>query len=179
MSTYTALEMVLPGKCHHMARSDNTSVLELARVGTDTTSRNLEFWLAAAGPGVTDDQVSPRHPPPVAGVCPSRAAQCQRGLPLLPVLAGPGQDLPHRQGGRRLLAAPQVLLTDRDPVRWYHSVNNTILQATQMFMSPSFKYNPLMQLMLKLSGRDALTRVPEVGNLSQYHFQDISICFHC
>ena len=78
---------------------------------------------------------------------------------------------------------PQVLLTDRDPVRWYQSVNNTILQATQMFMSPSFKYNPLMQLMLKLSGRDGITRVPEVGmvnlGISKYLFQAVSTCFHC
>ena len=43
MSTYAALEMILPGKCHHMAR-----------VMSDKTDRNTTFWLRAVRGEVTD-----------------------------------------------------------------------------------------------------------------------------
>ena len=40
----------------------------------------------------------------------------------------------------------QVLLNDRDPVRWYESVKNTIWQIQQLRNSPPVTFNPLLQV---------------------------------
>ena len=72
----------------------------------------------------------------------------------------------------------QVLLNDRDPVRWYESVKNTILQVVGWINGPATRYNqgasfqkmtipvtrfnPIMQLLLKLSGQGAISVVPAV-----------------
>jgi hypothetical protein len=54
-STYTALEILLPGKCHHMARVGTdptprhcTALHCMAMAGTNPMSRNVTFWLKAA-----------------------------------------------------------------------------------------------------------------------------------
>ena len=56
----------------------------------------------------------------------------------------------------------QVLLNDRDPVRWYESVKNTILNVVTLFSNPIVAYNPLLQLLLVLTGRTAMQVVPKV-----------------
>jgi len=54
----------------------------------------------------------------------------------------------------------KVLLNDRDPVRWYESVKNTILQVVGWINGPATRFNPIMQLLLKLSGQGAISVVP-------------------
>ena len=63
MSTYAALEMILPGKCHHMARCWkgvffwwNSFNQDNNRVGTDRTSRNVSFWPKAVDGKVTEEE---------------------------------------------------------------------------------------------------------------------------
>lgn len=72
-----------------------------------------------------------------------------------------------------------MLLNDRDPVRWYESVKNTILQVVGWINGPATRYNqgarlqkmtipvtrfnPIMQLLLKLSGQGAISVVPAVS----------------
>jgi len=132
MSTYTALEMVLPGKCHHMAR-----------VAHDKSPRNVDFWLAAVGGGVTDDQwrTFVRDERMSAGV-----------------------DYPTSLFWKdliRIYPNAKVLLNDRDPVRWYESVKNTIYNVVDITTKSSLtKYNPLMQLLLRLSGGSRIMQVP-------------------
>ena len=58
-----------------------------------------------------------------------------------------------------------MLLNDRDPVRWYESVKNTILNVVTLFSNPVVKFNPLLQLLLVLTGRTAMTIVPKVPSL--------------
>ena len=58
-----------------------------------------------------------------------------------------------------------MLLNDRDPVRWYDSVRNTILNAVTLFSNPIVAYNPLLQLILVLTGRTAMQVVPKVLSL--------------
>jgi len=132
MSTYTALEMVLPGKCHHMAR-----------VGHDKSSRNVDFWLAAVGGGVTDEQ--------------------WRTFVRDERLSG-GVDYPLSLFWKdliRIYPNAKVLLSDRDPVRWYESVKNTIYDVVGIIAyNPLTKYNPLMQLLLRISGASRFMQVP-------------------
>ena len=59
MSTYCALEMILPGKCHHMARCNISHfrfilLKYISRVGTDETSRNISFWPKAVAGDVSE-----------------------------------------------------------------------------------------------------------------------------
>ena len=58
-----------------------------------------------------------------------------------------------------------MLLNDRDPVRWYESVKNTILNVVTLFSNPVVAFNPLLQLLLVLTGRTAMTIVPKVPSL--------------
>ena len=68
---------------------------------------------------------------------------------------------------------------NRDPVRWYESVKNTVLQVVGWINGPATRYNqgarfqqmtipvtrfnPIMQLLLKLSGQGAISVVPAVS----------------
>ena len=57
-----------------------------------------------------------------------------------------------------------MLLNDRDPVRWYESVKNTIYNVVDITTKSSLtKYNPLMQLLLRLTGGSRIMQVPAVG----------------
>merc|ERR1712071_504321 len=99
MSTFTALEMILPGKCHHMVRA----------IG-DTTPRNRTLWLKAVKEKVTDDEW--------------KQFIRDEGL-------SAGVDYPTSLFWKdlmRIYPNAKVLLNDRDPVHWYESVKNTILQ---------------------------------------------------
>ena len=98
MSTFTALEMILPGKCHHMAR-----------LMSDKTDRNTTFWLRAVRGEVTDGDWR-------------QFVKDER--------LSAGVDYPISLFWKDLLRIypnAKVLLNDRDPVRWYKSVKNTIL----------------------------------------------------
>jgi len=131
LSTYTALEMLLPGKCHHMAR-----------VATDKTGRNLDFWPRAVAGKVTEEEWR----------------QFVREERL-----SAGVDFPSSLFWKDLLKIypnAKVLLNDRDPVRWYESVNNTIFKMCQLMQSPAITFNPLLQLVMKLTGQAVPGIVP-------------------
>jgi len=133
MSTYCALEMVLPGKCHHMAR-----------VSTDSSGRNLKFWPKAAAGEATEGEWK-------------EFVKAER--------LSAGVDYPMSLFWKDLVKMypnAKVLLNDRDPVRWYDSVRNTILNVVTLFSNPIVAYNPLLQLLLVLTGRTAMSVVPKV-----------------
>lgn len=71
----------------------------------------------------------------------------------------------HPQDTQPYIEWKQVLLNDRDPVRWYESVKNTIFNVVALFNSPIVAFNPLLQLILVLTGRTAMTIVPKVPSL--------------
>ena len=71
----------------------------------------------------------------------------------------------HPQHKQPAIEWNQVLLNDRDPVRWYESVKNTILNVVTLFSNPIVAYNPLLQLLLVLTGRTAMQVVPKVLSL--------------
>ena len=132
MSTYAALEMILPGKCHHMAR-----------VMSDKTDRNTTFWLRAVRGEVTDGDWR-------------QFVNDER--------LSAGVDYPMSLFWKdlvRIYPNAKVLLNDRDPVRWYKSVKNTILEFGRLSSSPLVKLNPIMQLMLLVSGKRQVSKVPK------------------
>ena len=87
------------------------------------------------------------------GVCQGGGAECRSRLPYFPLLEGPGQDLPKREGWPPPPSSfLQVLLNDRDPVRWFESVNNTIYNTVAFSNSPLVKFNPALRLWGLLAG---------------------------
>jgi len=124
LSTFTALEMVLPGKCHHMAR-----------VATDKTTRNLDFWPKAVARVATDEDWR----------------DFVRDERLSAAVDFPSslfwKDLV------KIYPNAKVLFNDRDPVRWYESVKNTIWHSFQLIHSPFVTFNPLFQLVMRLTGQ--------------------------
>ena len=132
MSTFTALEMILPGKCHHMAR-----------VMSDKTDRNSTFWLRAVRGEVAEGDWR-------------KFVKDER--------LSAGVDYPMSLFWKDLLSiypSAKVLLNDRDPVRWYESVNNTILQFVGLTFSPMARFNPVFQFLLKVSGTGKNLEVPK------------------
>jgi len=124
LSTYTALEMLLPGKCHHMAR-----------VATDKTTRNQDFWPKAVAGKATEEEWK-------QFVREERLSACV--------------DFPSSLFWKDLLKIypnAKVLLNDRDPVRWYESAKNTVFQIIQLIHSPAVTFNPLLQLVMRLTGQ--------------------------
>jgi len=98
-STYAALEIILPGKCHHMAS-----------VFMDKTPTNKNHWLKAAQGALSDMEWK-------------QFISSQR--------LSAGVDFPMSFYWKDLLKIypnAKVLLSDRDPVKWYQSVKNTIYQ---------------------------------------------------
>jgi len=112
MSTFTALEIILPGKCHHMAR-----------VVSDTSGRNRRHWTKAINNTVTDKEWRD-----FIG-----AERVSAGVDYPTALWW--KDL------MRIYPNAKVLLTDRDPVRWYESVKNSILQVC--YLSDGFWNLPI------------------------------------
>ena len=97
LSTMTALELLLPGRCHHMTR-------------TFSSLADHEFWHQASQ-GQLKDQDWREF---------IRASKLSASV-----------DFPMSLYWRdlaRLYPQAKVILTVRDPVRWYHSVRNTIRQ---------------------------------------------------
>ena len=165
MSTYTALEMILPGKCHHMARCNISHfrfilLKYISRVGTDETSRNISFWPKAVAGDVSEvewrqfikaERLSAGVDYPISlfwkdlvkifpnakvgnsvirlvwsGRWASRFRKCPLVVSFTSVL------------NRSVQKSPiQVLLNDRDPVRWYESVKSTILQVVGLVNGPA------------------------------------------
>jgi len=105
MSTFVALEQLLPGKCHHMVRAivdgkSNTSFWAKAETGKLTDSDFKEF--------VKSERLSAAVDYPMSLYW---------------------KDL------SRLYPNAKVLLTVRDPVKWYNSVNNTVRQIERFTKS--------------------------------------------
>jgi len=103
MSTYTALEVILPGKCHHMAR-----------VVSDRSGRNRAHWTKAIKGELTDQE-------------------WKEFIRLEKISAG--VDYPTSLFWKdlmRIYPNAKVLFTDRDPVKWYQSVTNSILQVAHI-----------------------------------------------
>ena len=95
LSTFTALERLLPGKCHHMARAAQDP-------------GDHDFWLRASRGQLRDED----------WVEFIRTSQVSASV-----------DYPMSLYWRdlaRLYPEAKVILTVRDPVRWFNSVSNTI-----------------------------------------------------
>ena len=108
-STHAALSHLLAGKCHHMS-----SVI------TCTTGNNAQFWLAALDDKVSDEDW--------------RTFIKTEGL-------SASVDYPSALFWKRLLELypnAKVLFTDRDPVKWYHSVRNTIYDGCKLLVTPPY-----------------------------------------
>ena len=99
LSSFTALERLLPGRCHHMAR-----------VLGDTNES--DFWQRASIGQLSDEDWLEFI----------RASQLSASV-----------DFPTSLYWRdlaRLYPRAKVVVTVRDPVRWYNSVSNTIRQVS-------------------------------------------------
>ena len=108
-STHAALSQHLPGKCHHMSS-----------VVTCTTGNDAKFWLAALDGMVSDkDWITFMKAEGLSATVDYPSAYFWRKL-------------------MELYPNAKVLLTDRDPVKWYHSVKNTIYQGCQLIMTPPY-----------------------------------------
>eukprot|EP00092_Neocalanus_flemingeri_P009387 GFUD01010101.1.p1 GENE.GFUD01010101.1~~GFUD01010101.1.p1 ORF type:complete len:282 (+),score=55.81 GFUD01010101.1:104-949(+) len=103
-STCSALEKLLPGKCHHMKRAF-------------TGSQDAIFWPRAARGELLEEDW--------------KQFITSEGL-------SAAVDYPMSLYWKDLLKMypnAKVLLTDRDPVKWYLSVRNTIRQAVSFIMA--------------------------------------------
>ena len=102
-STFTALEKVLPGRCHHMARTVR-----------DPAPSEPAFWQRAAQGQLTDQDWLEFI----------RASRLSASV-----------DFPMSLYWRdlaRLYPRAKVVLTVRDPVKWYQSVKNTIREINRV-----------------------------------------------
>jgi len=133
MSTFTALEMILPGACHHMAR-----------VHLDKTKRNVTHWKKVAKGNITDQEWR----------------QFVRDERLSAAVDYPmslfWKDLV------RLFPKAKVLLSIRDPVKWHQSVKNTILEINLLYASPLVTFNPILRLAMFILGRPAIPEVAKL-----------------
>jgi len=107
MSTHAALEILLPGRCHHMVR-----------VFKDPTSRNSVHWLEAVEGKVTDSDWKEF----VKDEKLSASVDYPSSL-FWPDLV-------------RIYPKAKVLLTVRDPVNWFNSVRNSIYQMVSIRTHP-------------------------------------------
>ena len=108
-STQAALNYLLPGKCHHMSS-----------VVTSSNGKNAQFWLAALAEDLPHQDW--------------KTFVKSEGL-------SASLDFPSAYFWRTLLKIypdAKVVLTDRDPVSWYHSVKNTIYQGCQQLVTPPY-----------------------------------------
>jgi len=131
-STRVGMEMILPGKCHHMAR-----------VAADQSDRNVTHWLKAVSGDLTDDEWK-------------KFIKDER--------LSTGVDYPISLFWKdlmRIYPNAKVLLNVRDPVRWYQSVKNTILNLVAIADSPLMRYNPLMLAFFKIIGAPNMADVPK------------------
>jgi len=102
-STFTALEQILPGKCHHMLRAF-------------TGTRDANFWpKVGRGEGLDEDW---KEFIQAEGL--SAAVDFPMSLYWKDLL--------------RMYPNAKVLLTVRDPVKWYQSVKNTIRNICRFLM---------------------------------------------
>ena len=62
----------------------------------------------------------------------------------------------------RLYPNAKVLLTDRDPVKWYQSVKTTILEITRISCGPLSRFNPAMLLVKLFMGKSGVMEVARV-----------------
>ena len=118
----------------------------------------MDFWLAAVGGGVTDEQwrTFVRDERLSGGVDYPLSLFWKDLIRIYPNA---------KVATTNTQEAPQVLLSDRDPVRWYESVKNTIYDVVGIIAhNPLTKYNPLMQLLLRISGASRFIQVPAVGH---------------
>jgi len=120
MSTFTALEQVLPGKCHHMLRAM-------------TGKRDATFWLKAKRGEVLEEDW--------------KQFINKEGL-------SAAVDYPMSLYWKDLMKMypnAKVLLTVRDPVRWYQSVKNSIRHVS-LFLEDSWMGAPI-RLIGRLTGK--------------------------
>ena len=121
LSTFAALEKILPGKCYHMFR-----------VFRD--KEPPEFWIEAKNGGVLDKEKWKEF---------IEANSLSAGVDFPMSLYW--KDL------AKMYPNAKVLLTVRDPRKWYESVNNTILQVDN-FVSFSWWALPIRWGLLRVRG---------------------------
>ena len=120
MSTFSALELVLPGKCHHMLRAF-------------TGKQDATFWPKVGRGEVLEEDW--------------KQFIKTEGL-------SAAVDYPMSLYWRDLVKMypnAKVLLTVRDPVRWYQSVKNSIRHVS-LFLNESWLGTPI-RLIGKLTGK--------------------------
>ena len=115
----------------------------MARVAADNINRNVPFWLKGVAGDVTKEEWK-------------RLVKDKR--------LSAGVDDPVSLLWRDLVKIypnSKMLLNDRDPVRWYESVRNTILQVVGVAHGPLTWFNPLLQLILRVSGKGKVMEEPK------------------
>jgi len=135
-STYAALMKILPGNCHHMQ-----SVLQ------DKTGRHTEHFLKAARGEVSEEEWREFI----------RSERLSAAV-----------DYPMSLFWRELMDIypnAKVLFTDRDPVKWYESVMNTVYQITK-FMH-GFINLPLKPFLKGLKIAEAIPYVTYTGEMGK------------
>ena len=112
------------------------------RVATDKTTRNLDFWpKAVAGEATEEDWKDFVREERLSAAVDFPSSLFWKDLvkiyPNAKVVTFFSK-LPNTR--------EQVLFNDRDPVRWYESVKNTIWHSFQLIHSPIVTFNPLFQV---------------------------------
>ena len=117
LSTFTALERLLPGKCHHMARAAQDP-------------GDHDFWLRASRGQLKDEDWLEFI----------RASQVSASV-----------DYPMSLYWRdlaRLYPGAKVILTVRDPVKWFQSVRSTIREIIRFRQTLTFLPLRILQTIL-------------------------------
>ena len=114
-----------------------------SRVATDKTTHNLDFWpKAVAGEATEEDWRDFVREERLSAAVDFPSSLFWKDLVKI---------YPNAKVVTYFLSKPsntqeQVLFNDRDPVRWYESVKNTIWHSFQLIHSPIVTFNPLFQV---------------------------------
>jgi len=124
LSTMAALEIILPGRCHHMVRA----------AYLDKTDRNITHWKKAVAGELTQEEWR-------------KFVRDER--------LSASVDYPTSLFWKDLVKVypnAKVLLNDRDPVKWFQSVKNTVYELTKTRSKPFIAFNPLLQAISFIKG---------------------------
>jgi len=137
-STHAALLKILPGNCHHMQS-----------VFLDRSGKHTDFFMRACKGEVTPQEW--------------RDFVRSEGL-------SAGVDYPMSLFWRQLMDVfpdAKVLFTDRDPVKWYESVTNTVFKIVQF--GKGLVNLPLRAVMPRMDCGSKLPYYPYPGEMGEKH----------